>query len=372
MKLNEYARIKPSLEPPWDDLREQRVLTRVVEANRQRLVRARGLLATPTRKLLVIAPTIAAAAAAAFMLRSAPVPPTGTEPSVAQSPPSAVGQATGVVVAPEHLMALADGSKAVLLREAGLQVEEQRSDRVRIHQKRGEVRYEVRPDPAREFTVRAGNTAIRVRGTVFTVDLKNDTLEVRVQRGKVEVDDGTRTRDLVAGESLRAPMPQGEAENEVDAMAADAAVVDPANNASGANNARSSGVGVGVGTAPRSAAALQAHADAARLAGRNAEAATSLDKLVRTFPSDARVPAALFSLGRVERGRGQLEASARAFERCASAAPSGPLAGDALAEAAASWSSAGSTRAAKAAAAKYLARHPSGPSAAKMRAIMGP
>lgn len=365
MKPNDYARIKDSLEPPWDDLREQRVLTRVVEANRQRPARPGRYLATPTRKLFVIVPTIAVAAAAAFMLRSSPAPSTqqGTEANAIQSPPSVVAPATGPAVAPEHLMALADGSKAVLLREAGLQVEEQRADRVRIHQKRGEVRYEVRPDPAREFTVRAGNTAIRVRGTVFTVDLKNDTLEVRVQRGKVEVDDGTRTRDLVAGESLRAPMPQGEAELEVDPMAADAAVVEePANNTSGH----------GVGSVPRSATALQAHADAARLAGRNAEAATSLDKLVRTYPSDARVPAALFSLGRVERARGQLEASARAFERCASAAPSGPLAGDALAEAAASWLSAGSTRAAKAAAAKYLARHPSGPSAAKMRAIMGP
>ena len=359
MKPSDYAGIKESLEPPWDELREQRVLTRVVEEHRRRP----ALLASArARKALFVVPMIAAAAAAVFFfLRPNPTPNAPVASTVAPTVASPATSALGAV-GPEQLMALADGSQAVLLREAGLQVEEQRSDRVRIHQRRGEVRYEVRPDPAREFTVRAGGTSIRVRGTVFTVDVKNDSLEVRVQRGKVEVDDGTRTRDLVAGESLRAPIREGEGDNPPpDPMAgADASVVEGATSA-------------GTGSAnPRSAAALQAHADSARLAGRHAEAATALERLVRTYPSDARVPAALFSLGRVERSRGQLEASARAFERCASAAPSGPLAADALAEAAASWLSAGSTRAAKAAASKYLARYPSGPSASKMRAIMGP
>src|SRR5262249_6823511 len=108
--------------------------------------------------------------------------------------------------AAEQTMALADGSQATLVREAGLQVEEQRADRVRIVQRRGEVRYDVRADPTRDFRVRPGGTSIKVTGTIVAVSVSAEFVEVRVERGKAEVDDGARTRDLVSGESLRVPI----------------------------------------------------------------------------------------------------------------------------------------------------------------------
>lgn len=328
MNAEDLAR-KAKRDAPWDDLRERRVLTRVLAE------RARP---APRRRYAVgaIAAMVAVAAIVFAIVRARP-----TAAPIATAPA-------------EQTMALADGSQAVLLREAGVQIEEQSAERVRIAQTRGAVRYEVRPDPAREFTVRAAGATIRVRGTVFVVDIAGDAVEVRVDRGKVEVDDGTRTRDLVAGEVLRVPV------RTVAPSATPEPEIAPPPSARPAPSAP---------TAP-TAAELQSKADAARLAGNLGEAANALETLVARYPRDGRVPSALFSLGRVERARGRHAASAQAFERCARAG--GALAQDALAEAAASWVAAGATDAARADAATYLARYPNGPHAARMKAIAGP
>ena len=118
-----------------------------------------------------------------------------------------------------------------------------------------------------------------------------------------------------------------------------------------------------------SAAALEAQADDARSAGDNGQAAAALERLVALHPRDPRVPGALFTLGRVERARGMVGASARAFERCFAVAPGGPLAQDAIIEAAQAWSSAGNDDAARQDATKYLRRWPQGAAADRMRTI---
>jgi len=350
--------LKGSLEPPWDDVREQRVLGRILD---ERARQGAASKVTPMRRRATAGVAVAVAvvaAAAAFVLvqrRMHVLPSPGLVASASVSAGTAAP--SGVPAGePAQTMALADGSQATLVHEAGLQVEEQRADRVRIVQKRGEVRYDVRQDPTRDFQVRAGGTSIKVNGTIFAVRVSADYIEVRVERGKAEVDDGARSRDLVSGESLRVPI---HVDGSPDAGAADQ---DPTPEPS---------------ARPRTpetptAASLQAEADAARVAGNNGEAATALRKLVALYPKDGRVPGALFTLGRVERLRGRDDESARAFERGVAAAPKGPLAGDALAEAAASWSSAGAPAAAKADAAKYLSRYPDGPSAARMRALASP
>ncbi len=350
------ADLRASLEPPWDDVREQRVLARVLE-ERQRQASASGRSRGRVLRIGVgvgVAATIAAAAAVVVVQkRVARVNATVTTAPSAPSAPSAPPPS-----APEQTMALADGSQATLVREAGLQVEEQRADRVRIVQRRGEVRYDVRADPTRDFRVRAGGTSIKVNGTIFAVSISAEFVEVRVERGKAEVDDGARTRDLVSGESLRVPI-----HADAPAGAVDAGAADDTPEPSAPSGAR---------PAVPTAASLQADADAARVAGNNGDAASALRKLVSLYPRDPRVPGALFTLGRVERARGREDESARAFERCVAAAPKGPLAGDALAEAATSWASAGATGAAKTDAAKYLSRYPDGPSAARMRALASP
>jgi transmembrane sensor len=348
--MKHLARIpRGELEPPWDDLREQRVLARVLHDRRTepgRARRRRWVAASAAGALI-------AAAAVLLVVRGRGLP---------KGAPTAAVVSTG-----DSTMALADGSQAVLLREANVQVEEQRPDRVRIAQSRGAVRYEVRPDPSREFAVRAAGVTVRVRGTVFTVDLAGDVVEVRVQRGRVEVDDGARRRDLGAGEELRVP-----ARSEPDPTTASVPLLDrPSASADSAAEPMDPTPASSV-LVPPSASALQATADAARLAGRNAEAAAALEKLVALHPSDPRVPGALFTLGRIERARGRYGASAHAFERCHGVAPGGPLAQDALAEAAASWSTAGASEAARSDANKYLSHWPNGPNAARMRALLAP
>jgi transmembrane sensor len=350
MKPSDIAAVRADLDPPWDDLREQRVLARVMQIRRAEPARSRR------RRTVAMSAGIGIfAAAAAVLLVLGPV--RGVFRTT--SPVSAVASAG------ESTMALADGSQAILLREANVQVEEQRSDRVRIAQSRGAVRYEVRPDASREFAVRAGGVTVRVRGTVFTVDLNGDVVDVRVQRGHVEVDDGTSKRDLAAGEALRVPAQPG----------ADRSPPPPPERASPPppepTEAPDPAPAPSV-LAPPSASALQAIADSARVAGRNTEAAAALEKLVALHPSDPRVPGALFTLGRIERARGHFGASAHAFERCQGVAPAGPLAQDALAEAAASWSSAGASEAARTDAGKYLARWPNGPNASRMRSLLSP
>ena len=274
---------------------------------------------------------------------------------------------TPSAVAPsESTMALADGSRAVLAADASVQVQEQRPERVHLLQRRGSVRYEVRPDPSREFVVRAADTVVRVRGTIFVVDVRDGAVEVQVQRGRVEVEHGGTKRDLVVGESLRVPTAAGAPAPEA---LGGARIPRPRRR----RRAAAPSFPDDRSTEPvvPSAASLQAAADTARIAGDNAQAATALERLVALHPRDPRVPDALFSLGRVERSRGRAGASARAFERCYATAPGGPLAQDALAEAAQSWASAGNDPAAREDATKYLRRWPQGVAAARMRAIAG-
>ena len=364
--------------PPWDELREQRVLARIQE---QRRAAAAGTTAAGARPVSrthlprrvgygMAAAALCAVLALLFIGRGRFFP----------SKTLATGTSVSAPNAPSTL-ALVDGSQVHLLRDAEVKVDEERPEVVRIAQNRGAVRYEVSHNPSREFTVHAGSTTVRVRGTVFTVDVRDSAVEVRVERGRVEVDDGARKHELVTGEALEVASGAAAAAA-AKVVAADAAAdpgalsmeledpptgaMTPAPPPAGAPGAP------GRDPSPPSAASLQASADAERLSGRNAEAAIDLEKLVRLYPTDARVPNVLFTLGRVERARGNLAASARAFDRCFKVAPQGPLAEDAFAETAVSWSGARRTAAARAQASEYLTRWPAGPNAARMRDLLGP
>jgi transmembrane sensor len=345
--------LKEHLEPPWDEVKEQRVLTRILAE--------RDVPAKPSRARLFVpaAAVIAIAASIALFF--------GFRHSFLHEGPVA---APTLVPGPgEQIMALADGSQAVLVREAGLQIEEQRPDSVKIVQRRGTIRYEVRPDHNREFSVRAAGNTIRVRGTIFTVDMSGSSVEVAVQRGRVAVDDGGRTRELSEGESLRVPVREKDELSSIDASTATTAeVADAAPPVMEGEAMHRTTVPSGPGLL--TVGDLQAKADRARLSGDLNTAASALEQLVTAHPRDPRVPNALFSLARVERERGHETAAAKAFERCVKAAPSGPLAQDALAEAAVSWSHAGATKAAKADATSYLARYPKGNHAQRMKAIL--
>jgi transmembrane sensor len=347
MRPEEVSKIRRELEPPWNDLREQRVLGRIQEARR----RARRRPAQIAGGAAVLA---AAAVVALIAVRWGHVssPATGA-PS---SPVASASAPTSPSPGPEHeqRLALADGSQAFLVRDARVRVDEQRADLVHIAQERGEVRYEVRPDRSREFVVVAPGASVRVRGTIFSVDVEGDHVEVRVERGKVEVDDGARLRELVAGESLRLATRDGARDGD----SGPALVESPPREPVAPPLARPSFVD------------LMAQADAARAAGHQDEAARALERLLAAYPQDPRVSNALFTLGKVERARHDARASARAFERCLRAAPNGPLAQEALAEAASSLAAAGDAEAARRDAQRYLDRWPAGLQATQMRAIL--
>jgi TolA-binding protein len=340
MRRTDVSALRAKLEPPWDDLRERRVLVALLEKRRRQPRRWAWTWA--------LVPALAALVLVVW----------GVHAWHRATPAAAVAAAPG-----QSVIALADGSTAVLTAEASVQVEVEAVDRVHLVQSRGSVHYEIRPDPSREFVVRAADTTVRVRGTAFTVDLRDGSVQVDVQRGRVEVTHAGTTRDIVAGESLRLP---------TDASAAHVESPAPSDVPSAASDASADrGLDNPAVTDIPTAASLEAQADAARLAGDNGQAATTLERLVALHPRDPRVPGALFTLGRVERARGMIGASARAFERCFAVAPGGPLARDAIAEAAQAWSNAGNDDAARQDAAKYLRRWPQGESASQMKAITG-
>ncbi|MFK7929875.1 MAG: FecR domain-containing protein, partial [Myxococcota bacterium] len=65
----------------------------------------------------------------------------------------------------------------------------------------GGTRFEVDPKGQhRDLTVRAGDVAVHVRGTIFSVDHLDDGVEVFVERGKVQVDSPEGTLYLTAGQ----------------------------------------------------------------------------------------------------------------------------------------------------------------------------
>ena len=341
-------KLRAALDSAWNDMREQRVLGRIVEARRQRGRRRRALAAAG-----VVAAVAIGAASLTWRLSARPagaLAVRGPEPH-ANTPAS-------------HIT-LADGSEALLAPDGNVRIEEQSPAMVRLRQSAGGVRYVVQPNPSRDFVVFAHGIAVRVRGTIFSVGVHGDAVEVGVERGRVEVDDGSRERELVAGESLSVPF--GHGTDDVAAAAASigsAAVEGPLPTIAPVATTTAST------PAATAASALLAKADAARASGHLADAAQALEAFVAAYPRERRVPAALFTLGRVQNARGRLAAAAAAFERCSGAMPGGPLADDALAEAAQSWDAAGDADRARADAQADLTAHPGGLHATAMRALI--
>jgi transmembrane sensor len=332
-----------TIEPVWNDLREQRVLGRIQEEKRARAAARRPW----------VVPAVAAAAAIAVAIGGVAMrkgTSAGSEPAA-----SAVAPPTPAK------MLLADGSEATLSPDANVKIDEQQPEEIRLTQSGGRVEYDVRPDPRRRFSVRVGDVTVRVLGTAFSVGLAKDQVTVHVTRGKVEVEGGGRVTQLVASETLQvaayrstepAELPRDPRDDEGETLEPSAAPKAKVEK-----------------KAPTVDALLQT-ADEARASHRYDDAASALRALVAQHPKDPRVASALFTLGRVERARGRHRAAAEAFARCHKAAPHGALAEDAMAEEASSWKAAGDLGRARAAAKLYLARHPAGPHVGRMMPLI--
>lgn len=97
-----------------------------------------------------------------------------------------VGNASAVVVSIPITRNLEDGSVVELAEHAEIQVEFTPHVR-RIFLKRGEAHFSVASNPSRPFIVSAGGVEARAIGTAFAVQLGQNSVEVLVTHGKVEV-----------------------------------------------------------------------------------------------------------------------------------------------------------------------------------------
>src|SRR6185503_149434 len=113
---------------------------------------------------------------------------------------------------------------------------------------------------------------------------------------------------------------------------------------------------------------LMRSADAARRAGRPAQAIPYLRRLLRDHPADARAPLAAFTLGRILLAElGQPSEAADAFALSRRLAPRGPMASHALAREVEAAARGGDTARARRLAAAYVADYPAGPQLAAVR-----
>ena len=99
---------------------------------------------------------------------------------------------------------LSDGSRAVLDSDSAIAIDFDAGARG-IRVLRGAAWFEVRPDAARPFRVRAGDTIATAVGTAYAVDMRGDAIEVMVSHGVVAVETaGGAPVRVVAGARLRA------------------------------------------------------------------------------------------------------------------------------------------------------------------------
>lgn len=328
-------------EPPWDPLRERRVLARI-DAARVRRAHVRRAVG---RWAVAGAAAAAAAIALVWLIpwTDAPTHARVQEPAAAPS------------VADGGRLTLVDGSEVELEPDARVEVLSQTDDEVAIAHHAGEARYVVSHRPERAFVVHAADVAVHVRGTRFVVRRSPEMIEVEVEQGRVEVTRGETSSLLSAGDAIRMRLEEPPAPDEPETHAEP----EPA-------PARAEAPPRAIPSMDR----LLADADVARRAGRLDDAARALRTAVASHRNDPRAFTALFTLARVERRRGREAAAAEAFERAYSRDPNAILAEDALAEAAVSWAACGRPERARGAATRYLQRFPAGEYVERVRTFV--
>jgi len=331
---------------------------------------ARESLRRRRRPLLVLAGAgVCAIALAVALVLRAGAPAASSAPAVAAR---AALQSAATI-------RFADGSTAVPAGQgAQVQIDEQSATRVALRLN-GAARFDVVPDRARSFEVRAGQVLVRVLGTAFSVDGRGPRTRVAVERGRVEVSWPGGSAILQPGDAGSFPREPAQPA-EPDAL--EARRSEEARTTGGWRGAARRGeygkayAQLEAGHDPgdeQQPGDLMLAADVARLSGHPQAAIAPLRALCERFSRDKRAPVAAFTLGRVlldelERA----EEAARAFARARELWPAGPLAEDALAREAEAWSRAGNAPRARAAARRYAQRFPDGRHRASMPRFLAP
>ena len=298
---------------------------------------------------------------------------------------------------------LADGSRIEQSEDGAAIVEEVSETNVRVRAARGSLRCDVTPLAERRFEVRAGDVTVTVLGTVFTVEVLADArASVAVERGRVRVSWSGGSTDLGAGEYgtfpreemhassvPEAPEPArvggSDTEREPTAQALEAIEVSEPTGGEGARPTPREGDWRSLARAERyddAFASLRAErsidrvedlllaADVARLSGHAAAALPYLDRVLRDHRDDTRAPVASFTRGRLLAQLGRHHEAAIELTRAYQMEDAGSLAEDALGRAALEHEAAGEGGPARATARRYLAAHPEGRWAARLRPLL--
>ena len=208
-----------------------------------------------------------------------------------RAPEAVADAATGDVIVTSDKstsLNLPDGSALVLSEAAKLAVVSATPSDVRLHLERGRVACEVTHREGRHFTVEALGISVQVKGTHFTVEVAGKHLTVRVERGVVEVRDRAQLllATMTAGQAWSGPEITG-------------SLVTPPVESAEPMPAPSPAPPPSATLPALDADALFEQANAARIAGRAAQAAADYDRFRAHFPADARAGLAAFELGRI-------------------------------------------------------------------------
>ncbi len=278
-------------------------------------------------------------------------------------------EARDLVVEEETQIALAPSSEIAVVTE--------QPTAVQVQLRRGRAHFDVARRRERRFSIDAGNVEVTVIGTAFTVDRRDQTVRVDVERGIVEVRAANgETRRLTAGEHWDAPRvatsaserpePPQTAQN--DPTPPIEPPVEPTVEPTHEDPPQRHPVRPTPPEVPAvdPADAFFEQANQARTDNDARRAAELYEQLVDRHPSDRRAGLAAFELGRLRMNRlGDREGAVRAFERSLALGTSHRE--DAMAHLVTLQRGLGNAAACRAARDAYLASFPAGAHAAAVR-----
>jgi transmembrane sensor len=198
------------------------------------------------------------------------------------------------------VIATADGSRVELL-EAGTKVRTVENSITRVHVAldRGRARFDIVPNKRRPYVVAVPKGTLTVLGTIFEVTTDEQGFTVSVEHGRVRVESGGRTLELVDGEQYRYDPPARkaieEAKPKLHRPRAQAPKIAPA--------------------PPETVERALERSDDARLAGEPQLAASILERALEAYPEDPRAFLLVFTLGKLYAELGRREDAAQAFRR---------------------------------------------------------
>ncbi len=220
-----------------------------------------------------------------------------------------------------HVIELADHSRIEHAAQDHVELESVSSDRVVVRVHSGRARFDITPNPGREFLTHARGYTVRVLGTEYVVDLKREALRVEVTRGLVEVrhDRSSASWRIGAGQHWSSEDEPSEPQraSEPLSLPADAAADAADAAAPAAPRARRS---PSKPVAPEiDAATLFQQAQDERIAGRPERAAAVLTELLQRFPRDSRAGVSAFELARLRLDLGDARGALEALDRASRA-----------------------------------------------------